>query len=1009
MTDLLISYSRQDGEFVRRLHAALTQRGRDVWVDFEDIPISAAWWESIHDAIEETNAFVFVISPASVGSPICNLEIDEALRNHKRLIPIMLHPTKLEEGLEVISRRTLSDDALAVLDGREITEVVRNNWNAIARHNWISFDRENEFERNVQRLLSALDTDLEYVKEHTRLFVRANDWVQRHRNPHLLLVGTEINDAESWLSHAVEKDPKPTSLHAEYITRSRQNANERQRRRFILLTVGFFVSVALAVLASFLAFYANTQRTIAVQNANTAATAQSEAVFQADVAATNAAAANINAERANSLLWSSYARQTLDDGEGVLALALALEAATIDDVPPLAQQTLAEIAYAPGPRQRILTGGDTVNEVAFSPNGQLAALGLANQRVLFVDLESGEVVSTFEDTGGLVSTLAYGADGRTVLVAAVNTLTLFDVETGEVLRTMQHGTGTLVQSVAISPDGTRALSGALDRNAILWDLETGEALQTLSDHIDPVISVAFSPDGTQALSGSEDDTAILWDLAAGEVVRRFQEQSGVFSVAFSPSGRTMVTGTQLGDLSYWNLESGERIHRFDGTSGVGHTLPVHQVAFSPQGSTVISGSEDGLVILWNVVTGAAQRVFDAHTDSVNSVAFSSNGDTALSGAGDGVVYWWSVTTDAVSTRFGGEHETEILSAAYNPDGTELLVSSLDGSKLLLWDTSAGEVIQDYFDPSRTRPINAVAFLPDGERFVTAADDGTVGVWDKAAGTVQTTFEQHQSAAISIAVSPDGTRVLSGDEDGVIYLWETETGTVLHMLSDGSDENGHRRAVLSLMFSADGTQVLSGSEDRTMILWDAATGNAIRTFGGQNGRVLAVGFGNENESNADALYSVTNSDTLFVWDANTDTPITQLGIGVEGEERTVSAAAFAAGGGALLVGRADGSVALWDLVEGRPIAQYALDAGTGSDQISTLSFNAAGDAAAVGTRGSDLLQIRTLGLDALIAWAQENRYVTDFNCTEREAYNIMPLCEGETLPTQTPAALAVMGG
>jgi WD40 repeat protein len=65
-------------------------------------------------------------------------------------------------------------------------------------------------------------------------------------------------------------------------------------------------------------------------------------------------------------------------------------------------------------------------------------------------------------------------------------------------------------SVAFSPDGTRIVSGALDRSVRLWDAESGELLATLVAHDDAVHSVVFSPDGTRIASGSADMTARLW-------------------------------------------------------------------------------------------------------------------------------------------------------------------------------------------------------------------------------------------------------------------------------------------------------------------------------------------------------------------------------------------------------------------------------------------------------------------------------------------------------------------
>lgn len=89
MTDVFISYSRRDKEFVFILQNALKAQNRETWVDWKDIPLSADWWAEIEAGIEATNTFVFVISPDSVVSKVCNQEIEHAVKNNKRLVPIV--------------------------------------------------------------------------------------------------------------------------------------------------------------------------------------------------------------------------------------------------------------------------------------------------------------------------------------------------------------------------------------------------------------------------------------------------------------------------------------------------------------------------------------------------------------------------------------------------------------------------------------------------------------------------------------------------------------------------------------------------------------------------------------------------------------------------------------------------------------------------------------------------------------------------------------------------------
>ena len=68
MSDVFVSYSRRDQEFVRRLHAALSERGKDAWVDWEDIPATAKWQDELNDGIVSADSFLFVLTPSSLSA-----------------------------------------------------------------------------------------------------------------------------------------------------------------------------------------------------------------------------------------------------------------------------------------------------------------------------------------------------------------------------------------------------------------------------------------------------------------------------------------------------------------------------------------------------------------------------------------------------------------------------------------------------------------------------------------------------------------------------------------------------------------------------------------------------------------------------------------------------------------------------------------------------------------------------------------------------------------------------
>jgi WD40 repeat protein/serine/threonine protein kinase/ABC-type sugar transport system substrate-binding protein len=326
------------------------------------------------------------------------------------------------------------------------------------------------------------------------------------------------------------------------------------------------------------------------------------------------------------ILWDVYGRgaevwRAEQDGRvySVAASQDRLAVTTADGISVLDAATGAE--------QTLLATAARQNAVAVS--GDLIVSGGADGMVTLWDAAAGEVVAQMQTHSAPIRTVALSPDGNTILSAGGsvqinhervidNEIALWTTETDEIRRLSGHTAP--VRSAVFSADGTRILSGSDDGSMILWDAATGETLRVfppdnpdtdaVEGHSDSLTSVALSADGTRALSASRDRTALLWDVATGRIIHRLLGSAAVlYNALLSPDGQYALTaGGNLraagaavdNTLTLYDLATGEPVRRYHG-----HDLLVRALAFAPDGMRAYSGGDDGRVIAWRIDTPQA--------------------------------------------------------------------------------------------------------------------------------------------------------------------------------------------------------------------------------------------------------------------------------------------------------------------------------------------------------------------------------------------------------------------
>ncbi len=346
MSDVFISYSRKNSDFVHKLDDALTKVKRDVWVDWADIGRGQDWWHEIQVGVDSADTALIVMTENWLVSEICQRELEYIRQQNKRVFPIIRQ--RIEGDVAIRVKGTWVD--------QEWEQRARDNWKYLRSVNWLFFDDDSTFDSMFQDLLTALDTDQVYVKSHTRYLVRALEWQQSQRDPSFLLEGDQLASAQTWLTSSVGKLPEPHPAHHEYVTAShtaeivriaRDKTREQLIKRSRQASIGLGVLVVVAIIAAvvvgqqFISARAEvTKAGATLQQVNLQVT---EAINQQVTAAAKVQAAGYQVatamiEQGNAVL----AQQTSAAREYSASTQVAIAGATLSPVPP----TLTAVALA---------------------------------------------------------------------------------------------------------------------------------------------------------------------------------------------------------------------------------------------------------------------------------------------------------------------------------------------------------------------------------------------------------------------------------------------------------------------------------------------------------------------------------------------------------------------------------------------------------------------------------------------------------------------------------------
>ncbi|KAF9149318.1 hypothetical protein BG015_008889 [Linnemannia schmuckeri] len=465
-------------------------------------------------------------------------------------------------------------------------------------------------------------------------------------------------------------------------------------------------------------------------------------------------------------------------------------------------------------------GAVSVNCVAYSPCGEMLAIGLADGTVSLWNLgpKKSELVHNFKD----------------------HVKNIF--------------------SVVFSPNGDQIASSGMGEKIQLWRPKEKKAGPVLTGHKRDVNCLAYSWDGHHLLSGSDDCTVRLWDLTSNKARMVYRGHAKcVHDVAFSPNSDLFASSSSDGTIQVWNLEQQDHLLILKAH------VQVFSIVFSPDGKLIASGGSDGSIRLWNTKTGDAGLVMKGHYSPILCMAFSKSvGGHLVTGSHDNTARVWDIQDDSlgVSTL---DNDGAVRGLAYSPDGKQV-ASYHSNHTIRTWDAETGHpgpVLKGHL-----QYIHCVSYSPDGQFLASCSSDNTVGLWDRKTGKMLKTFSEHKKEVTMVAFSPvNGSCLVSCSYDKTVRLWDLESSANLARVLKGHDD-----FVTNVVFTpTTGRQIASGSKDKTLILWDVESGERGPTLKGHEDAITCMAYSQDERR----IVSGSKDNSVRIWDTKSGTALYTL--------------------------------------------------------------------------------------------------------------------------------------
>ncbi|CAL1279539.1 unnamed protein product [Larinioides sclopetarius] len=273
-----------------------------------------------------------------------------------------------------------------------------------------------------------------------------------------------------------------------------------------------------------------------------------------------------------------------------------------------------------------------VTSLCFARDNCRCAVGCKDGKIYLFDIHSAKLLQTLSGHSDPVTSMQAQDNDRFLITSGGNKIVVWNffckkemfVPKSRSRKEDKHQEP--VTCVAVSRDGSLAVSGSRDRIVKVWQLNSGELHASLKGHTASITCVAFSPNGLFAVSGSDDATLKVWGLTLGLIVSTFQEhQSKVTAVAVTSDSRRVLSVDSMSQHRLWQADTGTQL--------VVCAKPSTNVAVHANMVFAVGGKNDCSLKFWPVTDMESEKSV-SHSDAITCYTVTYDCQTIVTGSND---------------------------------------------------------------------------------------------------------------------------------------------------------------------------------------------------------------------------------------------------------------------------------------------------------------------------------------------------------------------------------------